>query len=33
MLTMRVTTGAEFDFDDDGLDEPATLLLEMQRSG
>ena len=31
-LTMRVRTGAEWDFDDDGLDEPATLLLVMQRS-
>jgi hypothetical protein len=32
MLTMHVRTGAEWDFANDGLDEPATLLLEMQRS-
>jgi hypothetical protein len=31
-LTMLVRTGAEWDFDNDGLDEPAILLLEMQRS-
>ncbi len=31
-LTMHVITGVEWDFGDDGLDEPATLLLEMQRS-
>ncbi len=31
-LMMHVITGLEWDFGDDGLDEPATLLLEMQRS-
>ncbi len=31
-LMMHIITGVEWDFGDDGLDEPATLLLEMQRS-
>ncbi len=31
-LMIHIITGVEWDFGDDGLDEPATLLLEMQRS-
>ena len=31
-LTIDIITGMEWDFGDDGLDEPATMLLEMQRS-
>ncbi len=31
-LMMHIITGLEWDFGDDGLDEPATFLLEMQRS-
>ncbi len=31
-LMMHIITGLEWDFGDDGLDEPATLFLEMQRS-
>ena len=31
-LMMHIITGVEWDFGDDGLDEPTTLLLEMQRS-
>ncbi len=31
-LTIDIITGMEWDFGDDGLDEPATMFLEMQRS-
>ncbi len=31
-LTIDIITGMEWDFGDDGLDEPATMLLEMLRS-
>ena len=31
-LAMDITTGMEWDFGDDGLDEPATFFLEMLRS-
>jgi hypothetical protein len=31
-LTIHFITGVEWDFGDDGLNEPATLLLEMERS-
>ncbi len=31
-LNIHILTGVEWDFLDDGLDEPATLLLEMHRS-
>ncbi len=31
-LTIDIITGTEWDFGDDGLDEPATMLLEMLRS-
>ena len=31
-LTIDIITGMEWDFLDDGLDEPATMLLEMLRS-
>ena len=30
-LTIVLTTGVEFDFDDDGTDEPATLRLVLER--
>ena len=32
MLTIDIITGMEWDFGDDGLDEPATMFLEMLRS-
>ncbi len=31
-LTIDIITGMEWDFGDDGLDEPATMFLEMLRS-
>ena len=31
VLTINIVTGVEWDFGNDGLDEPATLFLEMQR--
>ncbi len=31
-LTIDIITGMEWDFGDDGLDEPATVFLEMLRS-
>lgn len=31
-LTIVLTTGVEYDFDDDGSDEPATLRLIVERS-
>jgi hypothetical protein len=31
-LTIRVTNGPEFDFDDDGTDEPATVLMVLTRA-
>ncbi len=31
LLTINIITGVEWDFGNDGLDEPATLFLEMQR--
>jgi hypothetical protein len=30
-LTIDLTTGVEFDFDDDGTDDPATLRLVVER--
>ncbi len=30
-LTIRLTTGIEFDFDDDGVDEPATAVIVLSR--
>ena len=32
MLSMDIITGMEWDFGDDGLDEPATFFLELLRS-
>ena len=31
VLTLDVRTGVEWDFGDDGLDEPATMELTMER--